>query len=90
MSRHLVSCRFAPSRPKRHGTSAIAAKVLSRRERPAHLHHDAELVGLQDHDGQAGRRSGGMIVVVLKPDQFRVVVEMGGPLSPTGGLSSET
>jgi DNA-binding GntR family transcriptional regulator len=32
----------------------------------------------------------GLTVVVLKPDQFRVVVEMGGPLSQGGDLSGGT
>ena len=41
-------------------------------------------------DDHATGTPAGLTVVVLKPDQFRVVVEMGGPLSPTGGLSSET
>ena len=41
-------------------------------------------------DDHATGTPAGLTVVVLKPDQFRVVVEMGGPLSPTGGLSGET
>ena len=32
----------------------------------------------------------GLTVVVLKPDQFRVVVEMGGPLSPGENLSGDS
>ena len=32
----------------------------------------------------------GLTVVVLKPDQFRVVVEMGGPLSPGEDLSGDS
>jgi len=41
-------------------------------------------------DDHATGTPAGLTVVVLKPDQFRVVVEMGGPLSPTGGLSGES
>jgi DNA-binding GntR family transcriptional regulator len=32
----------------------------------------------------------GLTVVVLKPEQFRVVVELGGPLLPGGNLTGET
>jgi len=41
-------------------------------------------------DDHATGTPAGLTVVVLKPDQFRVVVEMGGPLSPAGDPSGET
>ncbi len=41
-------------------------------------------------DDHAAGTPVGLTVVVLKPDQFRVVVEMGAPLSPGGDLSGGT
>jgi DNA-binding GntR family transcriptional regulator len=40
-------------------------------------------------DDHATETPVGLTVVVLKPDQFRVVIETGGPLLPGGGLGVE-
>src|SRR6516225_1952284 len=60
-----------------------SARIGTEVRRVAHLDHDAELVGLQDYDGQADRRAR---VVVVEPDGYRDRRLAGNqPQAPRGG-----